>query len=330
MAGLNQLLSNTAEQRTSMPSWYDTAQQNIVSGATGAYGAAPAPTATVGQKAADILGAPTNAFSTAANTLQGIASGAASPWMTDASGNVVPNTSTALGGLFQAQNQQLQQLIPNITATPNASAIGSGQFGSLRGQTAANKAIADAAAQLRTQQMSAALQNQQTGVQAGLGAGTLTDEELKQLLTVGQYQQAAPYTNVANLAKVIGSVQAPTTVSSQTQLSPLNQIGALTGLLGGSTTSNLLSSLGVQGGLSGLSGILNPNSTNSPIFNTGDGTLGDQAGDFPTEGFDISGNPITDWSVPDVAPSYDWSNINTGISDLGSAASGVDLGGLFG
>lgn len=333
MAGLNQLVSDVGTKTTSMPSWYDTAQQNIVSGAQQAYANAPAPGATVGQKAADILGAPTNAFSTAANTLQGIASGAASPWMTDASGNVVPNKSTALGGLFSAQDEQLKQLIPNITATPSASAIGSGQFGSLRGQTAANKAIADAAAQLRTQQMSAALQNQQTGVQAGLGAGTLTDEQLKQLLTVGQYQQAAPYMNVSNLGKVIGGIQAPTTVSEQVQYSPLSLIGGLGNMVGGvSGVNNLLSSMGIQGGLSSLGSIFNTNSTNSPFFNTGTGTAGDQPGDFPTQGFDINGNPINDLSgvLDTTSPNYDWSTINTGVSDLGNVASGVNLGGLFG
>jgi hypothetical protein len=30
------------------------------------------------------------------------------------------------------------------------------------------------------------------------------------------------------------------------------------------------------------------------------------------------------------APGYDWNAINTGTSDLSSAASGVNLGGLFG
>jgi hypothetical protein len=30
------------------------------------------------------------------------------------------------------------------------------------------------------------------------------------------------------------------------------------------------------------------------------------------------------------APDFDWSSIDNGVSDLGSAASGVNLGGLFG
>jgi len=237
MAGLNNIISNTAQQSTTMPAWFDTAQQNVVSGAGSALGQAPTPQNTVAQQAVNQLSGPTNAFTNATGTLQNIASGAANPWITDASGNVTPNTNTALGGLFQAQNQQLNQLMPNITAQPNASAIGSGQFGSLRGQTAEDKAMADAQAQLFAQQNQAAINNQQTGVQAGIGAGNVAQQGINNLLTTGQYQQASPFSNISNYGKVIGGVQAPTTVSNQTQLSPLNQIMGAVNLLGGSTGS---------------------------------------------------------------------------------------------
>ena len=176
MAGLSDLITNTSTQTTSMPSWYDTAQQNIASQAGQIAGSAPAPGQTVAQGAVNQLSGPTNAFTTAAGTAQNIATGAANPWITDASGAVTPNTATAMGGLFAAQNQQLKQMIPNITADPDAASIGSGQFGSLRGQTAANKAIGDAQANLFAQQNQAALQNQSTGVQAAPAAGGLTNE----------------------------------------------------------------------------------------------------------------------------------------------------------
>lgn len=318
MAGLSDLVSDVGTKTTSMPTWYDTAQQQVVSGAQQAFQNAPAPGATVGQRAVEQLSGPTNAFSTASNTLQNIASGAASPWMTDAAGNVVPNTNTALGGLFQAQDQQLKQLMPNVEAGANAGAIGSGQFGSLRGQTAANKAMGDAAAQLRTQQMQAALQNQQTGVQAGLGAGTLTDTELKQLLATGQYQQAAPYINASNLGKIIGGIQAPTTVSEQVQYSPLSLIGGISNLLtgtggsGGTSGTNPFTNIG--SGLSSLINIFNPNSTSSPFYNTGTGTAGDQTGDFPM------GNPTQaggiDWSAPDTSINYDPNAIDAGAGNI--------------
>jgi hypothetical protein len=243
MAGLNSIISNTAQQTTTLPTWFDTAQQNVVNQAGAAMNAAPAPQNTVAQQAVNQLSGPTNAFTNAAGTLQNIAGGAANPWITDASGNVSPNTNTAMGGLFQAQNQQLQQLMPNITAQPNASAIGSGQFGSLRGQTAENKAIGDAIAQQNTAQYQAALQNQATGVNAAQGVGNVTQQDINNLLITGQYQQAAPFTNVSNYGKVLGGIQAPTTVSNQTQLSPLNQIGGLVTALGGGSSSGILGTL---------------------------------------------------------------------------------------
>ena len=253
MAGLNNLISNTGQQTTTLPGWFDTAQQNVVSQAGAANAAAPAPGQTVAQNAVNALSGPTNAFTTAAGTLQNIASGAANPWITDASGQVSPNTATPLGGLFQAQNQQLQQLAPNIMAPVTAGGTGSGQFGSLRTQTAADKALADAQAQLFSQQNQAALQNQSTGVQAGIGAGTVSQENINNLLQTGQYQQAAPFINASNYGKILGGIQAPTTVNNQTQLSPLNQIAGLISVLGGqSGTGGLLGQIGVSGGLQGL------------------------------------------------------------------------------
>lgn len=254
MAGLNNIISNTAQQQTTLPSWFDTAQQNVVSGAQQAFGAAPTPQQTVAQNAINTLSGPTNPFTQASGTLQNIATGAANPWIVDqTAGTVTPNINTPLGGLFQAQNQQLQQLMPNVTAPVTGATIGTGQFGSLRGKTAVNKAMADAQAQLFSEQMKAALQNQQTGVQAGLGAGNLTQQEINNLLTVGQYQQAAPFTNVSNLGKVIGGIQAPTMVTNQTQLSPLNQILGIATALGGTTgNTGLLRQLGITEGLPGL------------------------------------------------------------------------------
>jgi hypothetical protein len=253
MAGLNNIISNTAQQQTTLPSWFDTAQQNVVSQAGQAFGAAPGPQQTVAQNAVNQLQGPNNAFNQASGTLQNIATGAANPFITNpTTGQVTPNTNTAMGGLFQAQNQQLQQLMPNITAPVEGGNIASGQFGSLRGQTAVNKAMGDAQAQLAAQQMQAALTNQATGVNAAQGVGNLEQQEINNLLSVGQYQQASPFTNVSNYGKVLGGIQAPTTVSNQTQLSPLNQVGGLIAALGGTSSgTGILNSLGV-GGLTGL------------------------------------------------------------------------------
>lgn len=294
MAGLNSIISNTAQQQTTLPSWFDTAQQNVVSQAGTAAAAAPTPQNTVAQNAVNQLSGPTNAFTNAAGTLQNIATGAANPWITDtATGTVKPNTNTALGGLFQAQNQQLQQLMPNVTAPVDAGAIASGNFGSLRGDTAYNKAIADAIAQMNVQQNQAALQNQATGVNAAQGVGNVTQQDINNLLTVGQYQQAAPFTNVSNYGKVLGGIQAPTTVSNQTQLSPLNQVGGLIAALGGTGSgTGILNSLGV-GGLTGLFNSVK-NAFTSDGTSSGSGSYTDTTGGIygPTpDGGNISGDP---------------------------------------
>ena len=254
MAGLNNLITNTAQQTTTMPSWFDTAQQNIVSQAGNALAAAPTPQNTVAQQAVNQLSGNQNPLAQATNTLQSIASGAANPWITDASGNVTPNTQTAMGGLFQAQNQQLQQMMPNVTAPVEGANIATGNFGGLRGQTAVNKAMADAQSKLFADQMQAALQNQQTGVAAGTGAGNVANQNLQNLLSVGQYQQAAPFINASNYGKIVGGITAPTTVSNQTQLSPLNQIGGLASL--GSGVLGTLFGSPASGGSAAIQGLL--------------------------------------------------------------------------
>jgi hypothetical protein len=258
MAGLNDMIMNTAQQTTTLPTWFDSAQQNVVNQANAVMGSAPMPQNTVAQNAVNQLSGPTNAFTNATGTLQNIATGAANPWITSATGQVTPNTNTAMGGLFQAQNQQLNQLMPNVTAPVEGANIASGNFGSLRGMTARNKAMADAQASLTAQQMQAALQNQSTGVQAAQGAGNTAQQGISNLLTTGQYQQAAPFTNVSNYGKILGGIQAPTTVSNQTQLSPLNQIAGAMALLSGTKEgTGLLSNVGsiwdsIKGFTSGL------------------------------------------------------------------------------
>jgi hypothetical protein len=75
--------------------------------------------------------------------------------------------------------------------------------------------------------MQAALQNQQTGVQASTGLGNVGQQGTQAMTTLGQAQQSDPFTAAANYGKIVGGITAPTTVSNTTQLSPLNQIGSL-------------------------------------------------------------------------------------------------------
>ena len=280
MAGLNNLLSDTQKTTTTLPSWYDAAQQQVVGQGVQAFNQAPQMGQTVAQGAINQLqpGA-ANPFTQAQSSLQQISSGAANPWITDSSGQVSPNTNTAMGGLFAAQNQQLEQMMPNYTAPVQGANIASGNFGSLRGQTAYNKAMGDAMAELNTKQMQAALQNQQTGVQGAAQLGNVTQQGINAAMNVGKEQQNAPFTNVGNLASLLGTIQAPATVSSQKQLAPLGQITSIgNALLGGArgleafgktaAGQSIMRSLpglsSIMGGSSGsgLSAALNPGTYN--------------------------------------------------------------------
>lgn len=257
MAGLSDFITNTANQTTTMPTWYDQAQQNIVSQAGTAAQNMPTLQNTVAGQAISNLQGPNNPFMQAQGTLNQIATGAANPWMMSATGEVTPNTGTAMGGLFAAQNQQLQQMLPGITATPTAASIGAGQFGSLRGLTARDKAIGDAQANLFAQQMQAALQNQQTGVSAANALSGVGQQGTAAMTTLGQAQQSDPFTAAANYGKIVGGIKAPTTVANRTQLSPLNVIGSLA-TAGGTVLDTLFGKSPTPGkGILSDAGILN-------------------------------------------------------------------------
>jgi hypothetical protein len=252
MAGLSNLIANTETKATTLPSWMNTAQQNVVNQATAASGNVPQLQNTVAQGAINQLSSPQNPFTQAQTPLNTIASGAANPWIVDQStGNVTPNINTPLGGLFQAQNQQLQQLAPNIMAQPTAAGIGAGQFGSLRTDTAADKALADAQAQLFTAQNQAALSNQQTGVQAANVMGNVANQYGTTAGNLANLQQTSPFSAASSLGKVISGLNVPTTETSSAQISPLNQLIAAGGAL--------------QGGTAGLNAFLNQISPGASI-----------------------------------------------------------------
>jgi hypothetical protein len=243
--GLNNLLTDTQQVQTTLPSWYDQAQQNIVNQASTALGAAPAFQNTAAQGAVNTLTGPANPFTQGQTALNTIASGAANPWITSPTGQVTPNTATPLGGLFSAENAQLNQLLPNYTAGANAAGIGAGQFGSLRNVTAVDKAKADAQSNLFAQQMTAALQNQTAGVAAGTGLGSLGTGSIKSGLDVGSAQMNAPFTSLGNYANLINAINVPGTVSQQNQMGGVSTLGALSKIP--SASENLLNSVGLGG-----------------------------------------------------------------------------------
>ena len=249
MSALSNLTQTTGSSVTSLPSWYDTAQQNLVSGAQNAAAAAPQLSGTVAQNAVNTLSGPNNPFTTATGTLNSIATGAANPWITNpTTGAVTPNTDTAMGGLFAAQENQLNQLLPTTVAPAEAANIGSGNFGSLRALTATDTAKANALATMQAAQNQAALTNQQTGVSAATGAGTTAQQGITNAMNVGQEQMVAPFTTQANLGNILASINAPATVNTTQTPSTLQ---SLTGL--GTATAGGLNAL-FASGVSGTSG----------------------------------------------------------------------------
>jgi len=230
-SGLNSLLSGSKVTQTTLPNWYTTAQQNLVNTAGKALSGAPTGIGqTTAQNAVNTLNAPTNAFSTATNALGTIAQGAANPFSLCAStGQMTPNTGTPLGGLFAAQRQQLCQLLPQTLAPVQACGIGSGNFGSLRSQTALNTAKTNAFDTLAAQQMQSALQNQATGATAGGALGNVGAQCVAANLNTGTAQLNAPFLPASNYSSIINAINAPKTCTTQCQLSPLSSISTLAG-----------------------------------------------------------------------------------------------------
>ena len=326
MSGLNSLLSNSSATSTTMPAWYDKAQQEVVSGATNAAANAPKLADTVAGNAINNLSNPnTNPFTQGQKSLNTIAQGAANPWLKDpTTGAITPNTNTAMGGLFQAQNDQLHTLLPQYEAPATGASIAGGNFGSLRGQTAANTAVTNAQADLFAKQMQAALQNQATGVSAATGLGDIGQKGTATETTLGKAQQADPFTNTGNLAKILSTINAPVTTTNTTQLAPINQLGTLTKLFPntagkiGDSVGSILDKVFGKGSNStqdpfDFSGIYSntPEANNSTVD-----TSGASPGTFPTIlGNSTAGNTDTSVYTPtNTTGGVDW----WGNSDYGN------------
>lgn len=272
MAGLNDVLSSKDISTTAMPNWYSTATQNI---GTGVGAVAPTAPGSTALPAVANTFSPTGQFQSGTNVLQSIGAGAVNPWLnstdpTTGQTTTTPNTSTAMGGLFNAQQQYLDDIMGDIDTSVTAPSIGAGGFGSKMNLAGIAKARGTAANDLFKNQMQSALQNQQTGVSAGAGLGNIGNQLAQSGLNTATYQQNLPYADLTNQAKILQSLKPDETKIDQKQMSPVSQIGALASALGGSgPVSNLLSSLGVSGGISGLGSILGGGKTGSSIFDYG-------------------------------------------------------------
>jgi hypothetical protein len=322
MAGLNSLVSDKEIATTSMPSWYSTATQNV--GTSLGNLQSPDMAATTAPSAINAFGA-SGPFSQGQNTLQTIGAGAANPWLTstDATGktSVTPNTNTAMGGLFGAQQQYLDSIMGDIDTSATAPAIGAGGFGSKMNLAGIAKARGTAANDLFQKQMQSALQNQQTGVSAGAALGNLGNQQVQGALNTAEYQANQPYASSLNEAKILQALNPDKTTVEQRDYSLLNQLGGLSTALGGTgPVSNLLSSLGLKGGLANLGkSVLGgnygnaSNNTGSIFFDTGTGTAGDQEGDFPFMDFT---SPSDSAMASD--PNFNWLDWYNGEGDYGN------------
>jgi hypothetical protein len=318
MSTFDSLISGNTSQTTTMPAWYDQAQQDLVKQATTGASVAPAFNDTVAGQAVNNLSGSNNPFAIGQDYLSQAAYGAANPWIIGEGGNVTPNTATPLGGLFAAQQNQLSKNLPYITTPADASAISGGNFGSLRGISAADSAIGKAQADLNAEQMKAGLQNQNNLINAGTALGNIGAQGTSTMTTLGQAQQAAPLTTVANLAQILRNVNAPTTVTQNYRAPLAGQIGAIKGLaqqLGiPNLVDNITQGLGSIGsGLKGLNGL---NFGSTPTGNIGSSnnidTSGYNQGSWPSILGDwTGGNTDTSvWSPTDTtgSPNWNWSS----------------------
>jgi hypothetical protein len=152
-----------------MPSWFTNAQSGIANTAGQVYGATPAPGQTALAGVGQTFNAAQNPFTTAMGGLQDVYQGISTPFNADGT----PNAQSPLGSLFASQYAKLDQILPQVTAKEGAAGIGSGNFNSLRGQTAVNTARAGALTTLAEQQNQAALNAQTQAIQALQGVGNV-------------------------------------------------------------------------------------------------------------------------------------------------------------
>lgn len=207
---------------TSLPSWFTNAQQNAAQGVTSALGNITQPGQTVAQPLIQSLGSATNPFSQGIANLSDIATGAANPWLATGA----PDTSTALGGLFAAQNAKLEQILPSIAAKEGAAGIGSGNYGGLRGQTAVDTAKAGALTTLAEQQDKAALDALTQGIQANTAMGNLGAQYGTTGINVANYQQLGALPSYVQAANALGNIGAKTDVTTSKNAGALGNYGS--------------------------------------------------------------------------------------------------------
>ena len=263
-------LDTSQTTNTTLPQWFTNAQQSTAQGITGALSNITPTNQTVAQGAIQSLSGPSNPFTQGTATLQDIAHGAANPWLPSGQ----PDTSTALGGLFSAQNAKLDQILPSVAAKEGAAGVASGNYGGLRGQTAVDTARAGALTTLADQQNQAALNAQTQGIQAESAVGNLENQYGTTATNLGNYQQlgALPsYVQAANALANTGSRTDQNQVLTKNAGAVQNlkdAVGLGGSLLGGATNIADIISGKASSGLPWLDSIMK---SSGNIFSNGGG-----------------------------------------------------------
>jgi len=204
------VFDSSSTVNTTLPTWFTTAQQNIATQAPQTYQAATAPGSTVAAGLISDLNSQTaNPFTTAISGLQTAQTANANPFLPTGA----PNTASPLGGLFAAQNAKLDQILPQITSQVGAGGIASGNYGSLRDQTAINTARAGALTTLSEQQNKAAMDAMQQSIQAGQALGNVGSQYGSTGVNVANMEMMGGLPSLAKYSDIINAM-GPTTDKS--------------------------------------------------------------------------------------------------------------------
>lgn len=196
---------------TTLPSWYTDAQKDAATKATAALNSAVPFADTAIQGVVKNFNDPNNAYTQATQNLLNIQTGNANAFLP----NGQPNLQSPLGQLFAAQNNQLNQMLPGITAKEGAVGIGGGGFGSLRGQTATQTARGGALTTLAEQQAKAMLDAQSQSINAGTAVGNIQNQYGTEGINLTNAQLAGGLPTIAKYEDILGSLSKtlPTTAT---------------------------------------------------------------------------------------------------------------------
>lgn len=256
---------------TTLPTWFTTAQQNIATQAPQTYQAATAPGSTVAAGLIGDLNSQTaNPFTSAISGLQTAQTANANPFLATGA----PDTTTPLGGLFASQNAKLDQILPQITSQVGAGGIASGNYGSLRDQTAINTARAGALTTLSEQQNKAAMDAMQQSIQAGQALGNVGAQYGTTALNTATQEMMGGLPTLAKYSDIINNMGPATNKSVATETSKGDYANFLAGLgaIGGGGQA-LTEALSGKSSYKWLNDLMQNNTLD--YYGSGSGTFGE-------------------------------------------------------